>query len=76
MHDSVNGDIKEILQMMLVKLKLNSEYLAVHLISFLFFSFYLFVVYKVFCLQACPQARRGHQISLTRLLGYHVIAEN
>ncbi|CAO2588244.1 hypothetical protein LEMLEM_LOCUS4879 [Lemmus lemmus] len=35
-----------------------------------------FIMYTVFCLHVCLQARRGHQISLQMVVSHHVVAGN
>jgi hypothetical protein len=45
-------------------------------IVYLFRFICLFIMHTVFCLHACLQARRGHQISLLMVVSHHVVAGN
>ena len=41
-----------------------------------FLTVYLFIMYTIFCLHVCLQARRGHQTSLQMAVSHHVVAGN
>ena len=44
--------------------------------SFYFLIFYLFIMYTVFCLCVCLQARKGHQISFQMVVSHHMVVGN